>query len=45
MFDQFTLNIEKLLNICLIYKSADFDNMKKGGEINIENEENRYHHE
>ena len=23
MFDQFTLNIEKLLNICLIYKSAD----------------------
>ena len=41
MFDQFTLNIEKLLNICLIYKSADFDNMKKGGEINMENEENK----
>ena len=36
MFDQFTLNIEKLLNICLIYKSADFDALKKSGEIDLE---------
>ena len=40
MFDQFTLNIEKLLNICLIYKSTDFDAMKKSGEIDYKNTEN-----
>ena len=37
MFDQFTLNIEKLLNICLIYKSTDFDILKKSGEIDLNN--------
>ena len=37
MFDQFTLNIEKLLNICLIYKSTDFENLKKSGEIDLIN--------
>ena len=37
MFDQFTLNIEKLLNICLIYKSTDFDTLKKSGEIDLNN--------
>ena len=37
MFDQFTLNIEKLLNICLIYKSTDFDALKKSGEIDLNN--------
>ena len=40
MFDQFTLNIEKLINICLIYKSTDFDKMKKSGEIDYKNSEN-----
>ena len=40
MFDQFTLNIEKLINICLIYKSTDFDKMKKSGEIDYKNNEN-----
>ena len=40
MFDQFTLNIEKLINICLIYKSTDFDKMKKSGEIDYKNCEN-----
>ena len=39
MFDQFTLNIEKLINICLIYKSTDFDKMKKSGEIDYKNNE------
>ena len=38
MFDQFTLNIEKLLNICLIYKSTDFDLLKKRGEITVNND-------
>ena len=40
MFDQFALNIEKLINICLIYKSTDFDKMKKSGEIDYKNNEN-----
>ena len=40
MFDQFTLNIEKLINICLIYKSTDFDKIKKSGEIDYKNSEN-----
>ena len=38
MFDQFTLNIEKLLNICLIYKSTDFDLLKKSSETTIKND-------
>ena len=38
MFDQFTLNIEKLLNICLIYKSTDFDLLKKNEEKTIKND-------
>ena len=40
MFYQFALNIEKLINICLIYKSTDFDKMKKSGEIDYKNNEN-----
>ena len=41
MFDQFTLNIEKLLNICLIYKSTDFDLLKKSREITIKNDSDK----
>ena len=40
MFDQFTLNIEKLLNICLIYKSTDFDKIKNSGTIDITSNNN-----
>ena len=35
MFDQFTLNIENLLKICLIYKSTDFDKIKNNSENDI----------
>ena len=42
MFDQFTLNIEKLLNICLIYKSTDYDSIKKNAENEINNSENKW---
>ena len=37
MFDQFTLNIENLLKICLIYKSTDFDTIKQSGENDTNN--------
>ena len=40
LFDQFTLNIENLLNICLIYKSSDFEKIKKNGEIDKKKEDN-----
>ena len=35
MFEQFTLNIENLLKICLIYKSTDFDKIKNNSENDI----------
>ena len=33
LFNQFTYNIEKLLNNCLLYKKEDFDDIKNSGEI------------
>ena len=42
MFEQFTINIEKLLNICLIYKKDDFDKMIKKENIDIKNSENKW---
>ena len=33
MFNQFTLNIEKLLNNCLLYKSDDFNEIKNSGTV------------
>ena len=37
MFTQFTLNLEKILNICLIYKKEDYENLKKSGNYDINN--------
>ena len=33
MLNQFSLNIEKLFNICLLYKKEDMDDIKKSGEV------------
>ena len=33
MFNQFTLNMEKLLNNCLLYKSDDFNEIKNSGTV------------